>query len=162
MNHSVKKEHSVDSFFSLLLFGLFVLFLLLLLLFSAEVYHSCVKGQEENNNLHTAMVYITTKFRQHDNAQIQTEDFYGMDALCFSDTIDGQEYITSLYLADNQLKELFTARDSQASPDMGMPIAALKSFSVEETESGLCRITMTDENNETARLLLHPGPPSAG
>lgn len=40
MNHRKNTEHSVSSLFSLLLFGVFVLFLILMLLFSARIYQA--------------------------------------------------------------------------------------------------------------------------
>lgn len=160
MRQRSKKQHSVDSLFSLLLFAVFVVFLLLLLLFSAQTYRASVRGLEENNNLRTAAAYITTKFRQHDrDGNIFPGDFRGIPALCFRETIQDKEYTTYLYLQDNTLKELFTASGSDADPEMGTPIARLNSFSCEVQEEAFYRISMEDTEGRTSSFLLHAGPP---
>ena len=61
-------DHSISSLFSLLLFGIFVLFLMLMLLFSARIYQQTVKQNDSDSELGTAITYLTTKFRQHDQA----------------------------------------------------------------------------------------------
>ena len=66
MNHRKNTGHSVSSLFSLLLFGVFVLFLILMLLFSARIYQQTVKQTDSDSELGTAATYLTTKFRQHD------------------------------------------------------------------------------------------------
>ena len=160
MNATHANRHFADSFFSLVLFGMFVLFLLLLLLFSGETYQAAMRGLEENQNLRTAAAYITTKFHQHDSLEnTSVLEFQDMPALCFTDTIEGQEYHTYIYLQDQTLKELFTAADSHASADMGTPIAELLSFEVSEASDGLYEITMTDKNNAVSQFFLHPGSP---
>ena len=60
--------HSISSLFSLLLFSVFALFLMLMLLFSARVYQQTVKQTDSDSGLGTAITYLTTKFRQHDQA----------------------------------------------------------------------------------------------
>ena len=62
-------DHSISSLFSLLLFGIFVLFLMLMLLFSARIYQQTVKQTDSDSELGTAITYLTTKFRQHDQAE---------------------------------------------------------------------------------------------
>ena len=63
MNHRKNTGHSVSSLFSLLLFGVFVLFLILMLLFSARIYQQTVKQTDSDSELGTAATYLTTKFR---------------------------------------------------------------------------------------------------
>ena len=54
MNHRKNTGHSVSSLFSLLLFGVFVLFLILMLLFSARIYQQTVKQTDSDSELGTA------------------------------------------------------------------------------------------------------------
>ena len=49
MNHRKNTGHSVSSLFSLLLFGVFVLFLILMLLFSARIYQQTVKQTDSDS-----------------------------------------------------------------------------------------------------------------
>lgn len=161
MNRTKPRSHSVDILFSLVLFGMFVLFMLLMLVFSAQAYKASVKGLDENNNLHTAAVYLTTKFRQHDTeGGTELVDFQGSRALCFSDVIDGEDYVTYIYLQDNKLKELFTMYGSDATAGMGMQVAELTAFDVAETPEGFYEITMESPGGAKSRLLLHPGSPA--
>lgn len=109
MNRYVRKNHSIDMLFSLLLFGMYVLFLLLMLLFGARAYQVAVKGTDENYSLRTAESYITVKIRQHDNDRdVFLSELDGREALCMADEIDGETYLTYIYLYEGKLKELFT------------------------------------------------------
>ena len=152
-------QHPILSFSSLLLFFVFVLFLLPVLILSAEAYRASVHGQEQNANLYTASNYITAKFRQHDIGEndIFLSELMGIPALCFSDTLNEEAYTTYLYLIDGELKELFTAKDSQAPPSMGTVIASLADFSVTETQDGMFWFSLTDKDGSTSRFALHRG-----
>lgn len=152
------KKHSIDTFAALLLFALYVLFLLFLLLFAAGNYRISVENQSTNQNLYTAVSYITTKFRQHDQPQgISLEQVQDIPALCFHETINETPYTTYIYFHENQLKELFTAEDSLADLSMGTPLAQLSSFQVEWIEQQFYQITLTDETGHSSCFLLHPG-----
>lgn len=159
MKEITGQEHPAASVFSLVLFGIYVLFTLLVLLFSAKVYQTCVEARERNSNLYTAEAYVASKFRQHDDAEtVFTEKFQGLDALCFRDEIDGADYLTRIYLQDNELKELFSAADSSAGAEMGMVVAELSDFRVTEEKKGFFRILMEDKRGNTGRFILHGGP----
>ena len=136
-------DHSISSLFSLLLFGIFVLFLMLMLLFSARIYQQTVKQTDSDSELGTAITYLTTKFRQHDQAdEIFSGTLDGTPALCFRDKINEKDYITYIYLKDENLMELFTASDSQASSSAGTVISSLSDFQVKEMEHGFYRLSL--------------------
>ena len=152
-------QHPILSFSSLLLFFLFVLFLLPVLILSAETYRASVRGQDLNTNLYTASNYITAKFRQHDTGEndIFLSDFMGYQALCFSDSHEGENYTTYLYLMGQELKELFTMEGSIATPDMGTVIADLADFSVSESANGVFWFSLIDCDGVSSRFALHRG-----
>ena len=126
MNSSKRRRHPIDSLFTVVLLGLFLIFLLVMLLFSAQAYRTAVAEDQQNNNLYTASAYITAKFRQHDNSQsISTDTIDDIPAFCMTDTINGQQYITYIYLKDHHLKELFTSAGNTPSAQMGTDIAEL-------------------------------------
>lgn len=160
---SSRRRHPVDTVFTIVLFSLFLLFLLLMLLFSAQAYRTAVSGNQINNNLYTASAYITAKFRQHDDPgcisvrSVETPEHTSM--LCLTDTVNGKEYVTYIYLCNHRLKELFTAADNPPSLEMGTDIASLDSFSVQETEDGFYRISLSDLQGNQSSFLLHPGSP---
>ena len=162
MNSLPRTRHSIDAVFSVLLFGIFSLMLLLLILFSAETYRVSVKNLEENQNLHTAMTYITTKLRQHDGqADISLGEIEGIPALCLQDTLEEKTYTTYIYLHNQELKELVAVPEAVVSIDLGTTIAELWDFRITETEGGFFQVFMEDFEHRHSEVLLHPTPPKA-
>lgn len=163
MNLSSRRRHPVDNVFTIVLFGLFVIFLLLMLLFSAQAYRTAVSGNQTNQNLYTASAYITVKFRQHDqpsSVSVDTMESLGVSpVLCLTDTVNGKSYVTYIYLWNQELKEIFTASGNIPSPEIGTRIASLQSFSVQETSDGFYKIFMEDLQGNQSSFLLHPGSP---
>ena len=140
--------HSISSLFSLLLFSVFALFLMLMLLFSARVYQQTVKQTDSDSGLGTAITYLTTKFRQHDQADgIFSGSLDDIPALCFRDTL--------IYLKDGNLTELFTVADSQASASAGTSISQLSDFQAENLDNGFYRISLKSATGISAHFLLH-------
>ena len=141
MKKTAPTSHPISGLFSLLLFGLFVLFLLIMLLFSAQIYQQSIKKADSETDLGTVSSYIATKFRQHDVQDgIFTDELNDIPALCFRDTINNQDYITYLYLDDGRLKELFTADGSSAQANAGTAIASLSDFQIEENANGFYHV----------------------
>lgn len=156
MNHRKNTGHSVSSLFSLLLFGVFVLFLILMLLFSARIYQQTVKQTDSDSELGTAATYLTTKFRQHDRGdEIFSGSLDDIPALCFRDDIKGKEYITYIYLKNDSLMELFTAKSSQASSDAGTVISQLSDFRFSEMENGFYHFSLESTTGVCSEFLLH-------
>ena len=129
MNHRKNTGHSVSSLFSLLLFGIFVLFLILMLLFSARIYQQTVKQTDSDSD--------------------------DIPALCFRDDIKGKEYITYIYLKNDSLMELFTAKGSQASSDAGTVISQLSDFRFSEMENGFYHFSLESTTGVRSEFLLH-------
>lgn len=162
MNNKLSPRHSVHRIFVVMIFGLFLLFLLLMLLFGARAYSVSVAGSQKNNNLYTAIAYVTAKFRQHDTGtdqKIYCDTLGNSQALCMTDIIEGTKYITYIYLQDNNLKELFTAADTSPSPEMGTIIASLNDFRIQEISDHFYQITFQDCQGEQSSLVLHSGTP---
>lgn len=163
MKVSFKKKHSVDSLFMLLLFGFFVLFLLLLLLFSARAYQAAVDGTKENNQLRTAMSYITTKVHQHDSASdVFSGEVEELPALCLQDKIGEKDYITYIFLDGSNLKELFASADTRPTRQLGTSFCDMTSFTISETLDGLYKLSLTDTSGHSGDLFLHPGTSKGG
>lgn len=149
-------RHPVAELASLMLFGIFALFLLLMLLFSARIYQQTIKNTNAETTLGTAVSYITTKFRQHDMEDgIFSSTLDGLSALCFRDTLNGQEYTTYIYLDQGNLKELFTQSDSAASASAGTTIAELSDFQVSESSSGFYYLELKDSEGNEEAFYLH-------
>lgn len=129
---------------------------MLMLLFSARVYQQTVKQTDSDSGLGTAITYLTTKFRQHDQAdRIFSGSLDDIPALCFRDTLKGKDYITYIYLKDGNLTELFTVADSQASASAGTSISQLSDFQAENLDNGFYRISLKSATGISAHFLLH-------
>ncbi len=114
-----------------------------MLLFSARIYQQTVKQTDSDSELGTAATYLTTKFRQHDRGdEIFSGSLDDIPALCFRDDIKGKEYITYIYLKNDSLMELFTAKGSQASSDAGTVISQLSDFRFSEMENGFYHFSL--------------------
>ena len=151
-----RTEHPVSGLFTQLLFAVFALFLMLMLLFSARVYKNTVENSQSETALGTAAAYITTKFRQHDTPDsIFTGELNGNSALCFRDSLNGQDYITYIYLDNGNLKELFTPENSGANASAGTAIAALKDFRIQDQGDGFYHITLQSTKGTTEEFYLH-------
>lgn len=149
-------NHSISSFSSLLLFGIFALFLMLMLLFSARLYQQTVKQNDSDSGLGTAVTYLSVKFRQHDQENgIFSGSLDGTPALCFRDEIKGKEYITYIYQKDGNLMELFTASDFPASASAGTVLSSVSDFQAEELGNGLFRISLESTEHISTQFLLH-------
>lgn len=158
---TARTQHSIDSLFSILLFGVYVVFLLLMIVFCAKAYESAAAGEAENNNLHTAAAYVTAKFRTHDTeGDIYSGQVAELPALCMTDTVNDRKYVTYIYLYDGSLKELFVSEETPAMPQMGTTIATLASFDVQSLSENFFRIFLTDENGHSRSVLLHAGCPA--
>lgn len=155
MKKSSQTSHPIAGVFSLILFGLFVLFLLIMLLFCAQIYQRSITKSDSETALGTVSSYITTKFRQHDIQDgIFTDELNNLPALCFRDTLNGQDYITYLYLDGHDLKELFTADGSSAQANAGTTIASLSDFQIDE-ENGFYHILLQSETGDISEFYLH-------
>lgn len=156
MNKKTTSEHPIAALSSVLLFGMFVLFLLIMLLFSSRIYQQTVRNTTTENNLGTSISYITTKFRQHDTENgIFSGKLNDTPALCFRDNLNGQEYITYLYVDHGALKELFTQSTSSATASAGTTIAAVSDFEFSQVAPDIYQFTITDSDGNSENFYLH-------
>lgn len=157
MNSFQKRNHVIDFVFTLALFCIFAACALSVVLIGANVYRSTVNQMSENNSARTALSYTAQRIRQNDSAgQIYLTDLSGTKALALSSTYNEEEYVTYLYQDEQQLKELFTKKNSAVSLSAGEFIADIKTFDISEVREGLYRFTASSKNGELIDLYLHP------
>ena len=99
------KHQKTNSLPGLLVFGLFALCLLLVLLTGAKVYRQTLADTEAASETRTKLQLLSTKVRQSPDAQPGTFD--GCPALILREDIDGECYVTYLYVHEGFLRELF-------------------------------------------------------
>lgn len=156
MRLKLQREHKMDSLFTVILFGVYMFFLMLLLVFSVRVYQASLSGLEYNRGLGTSSAYVTQKVHQHQTANgIWLDEIEGHPALCLLDTIEGDRFITYIYLEDGHLKELFTREGSAAAAMMGSVIADLEKFECSLSEDHWLRIKMADKKGRQTEFGLY-------
>ena len=138
----------------LLLFGILTTCLLLVLLSGAKIYRGVTERGRESFDQRTAAQYLSTRVHQADAAEaVRVENFGGEPALVMSEMIDGVCYETRIYCYDGWLRELFAESGYNASPEDGEQLLPLEALEL-TLESGLLRVTFTDEDNTETELLL--------
>lgn len=126
-----EKTTKITDILALLVFVLFALCTLMVLLTGARGYRKLVSDGEELYETRTAVRYLTTRVRQAES--IWVEDFDGCDALVAEETIDGERYLTRVYLYEGFLRELFCPENAQLTPADGEKVieAVSVTFSME-------------------------------
>lgn len=163
MKTTLQRKHSMDTLFMILLFSFFVTFLLLLLLFSSKAYQASADGSRENNELRTAMSYITTKVHQHDASDaVFYGEVEGLPALCLRDKIEERDFITYIFLDGDELKELFTSSENSPVRMLGTPFCEMNLFDIELLDHGLYKISLTDTSGHSGDIFFHPGMAEGG
>ena len=160
MNQSQTRHHIVDLLFVLALFGVFALSALVLVTIGADVYQNTVQDMESNFDSRTAMAYVTEKIRQNDEyGSLSIGRLEDTDALILSQDIDGETYITYLYLHEGSLKELFMKEgtDLVGNPlSAGQTIMPLASLQMAQVSASLFTFELTTTDGEVKQLFLSP------
>ena len=155
MNKKAGSSLMVDFLFPFALFVVFALSALVVILFGAQNYKSIVNHSSRTETTQTALSYVSEKLHQADSADaISTEDLDGREALVLKTRTDGQTYETFIYYDEGSLKELLVRDGASVVPERGTSVLEISAFSAEELSSGLYKITVTDENGETASELV--------
>ena len=148
-------RHMVDILFVLTLFCVFALCSILLIAVGARVYQNTLNNMEMHFTSTTSLSYITEKIRQNDYSDgISIKEFGGNDALVLYSHYNDEEYCTYIYSYAGQLKELFTKKNINLSPEAGRNILAISDFSIIELDNGLFEITLVDDEHKSETILI--------
>ena len=148
--------HGMQGVFVFVLLGLFALMSTLMVLLGAQMYRGTVQNAAANNENRLLGAYVRSMVRAEDAAQaVVVEDHDGAPALALYEDIDGDAYVTWLYLYEGQLRELFTDVGYGFNPDSGVVVAPANSFEP-SLEGGLLTVRMTDDKDRdcTVRVAL--------
>ena len=154
MNAMKRQSEHLEGLMALLLFGVFAVCLMVVLLTGADSYQGLTRRDQASSDGRTCAQYLATRVRQADIDQsVTVGEFGGGDALCFTQSIVGDDYVTRVYVYDGWLMELFCKADSNLEPEDGERIMTADSFSASE-EDGLLRLAIAPADGETVELLL--------
>ncbi|MEA4889481.1 MAG: DUF4860 domain-containing protein [Clostridiaceae bacterium] len=130
-----------------------VMFLLILIAFyvftltgiGSQTYLRLNAKQNETSDLRIGLSYINVQVRKHDAADalsIRKDPFEGGPALVVSQVLDGETYLTWIYIHDGYLCELFVADQAKVTPEMASKIAAADELHLESGGSDALKVTL--------------------
>lgn len=137
------KQFHISRLFTLGVFFLFALTLMLVILTGAKIYRSTVDTGQQAYEERVTVQYLTARVRRADSLSLMTlEDYCGLDALVFHETLDGTDYQTLIYCYDGWLRELFCTDSAAFSPSSGEKILPLTGMTLSQNGS-LLHITVS-------------------
>lgn len=140
MKFGKRDKSIVDALFLLVLFGVFLICALFIVLFGAKIYKNTVKSSEDSFFKRTCYTYVTEKIRQNDNSNGILID----DTVTLTRTVDGNDYVTYLFVDDGYLKEYTTSAGNSYNAAAATKIIEMSSMDVEKCNDNLYKFTMRD------------------
>lgn len=144
MDNTKKSQgQATQLLFNLILLMALIISGLLTIVFGANVYENINERANENFNSVTALSYVSSKVRQEDvSSAISVEKQGGVCVLKIRESYDGTAYDTKIYTKDGNLKELFSAADSNIALADGLDIMKLKNIEFEMEKPNLLRVSI--------------------
>lgn len=155
MNNQSKHNHMIDFLFPVALFFVFALSAIIVILIAVRVYQSTVDNSYLNYTARTSLSYISEKVHQNDvDGKVEVAEFDGCPTIRMTQMIGDKTFYTYIYADGKELKELFVRDGVAVDASSGQTILNIENFELEEISNGLLKVTCTDENNQTASMLI--------
>ena len=153
MNKNGGKNH-IDLLAGMLTFGIFAVGIIAVLLAGAGVYRRLTARDTEAYSSRICAEYITTKVRSAASADcVSVEQGPESTVLRIRETVNGTEYISSIYLYNGKITELYTPADYEPDYAAGESLIEAKwlSFSLNE---GLLQANYVTAEGKAGQVLL--------
>lgn len=121
-----KDSAKLTELMTLLVFAVFALCLMWLLLTGAGVYQRLTQSGEESYESRVQSQYLATRLRQ--SQKVEVASFGEGDALVLGEQLEGEDYVTWVYLYDGYLRELFARKSSTVDPEDGERVLPMKTL----------------------------------
>lgn len=155
MQFHTKRKHMIDFLFPVALFFVFALSALTVILIAARIYQSATEHSSLNYTSRTSLSYISEKVHQNDlNGAVTLGSFDGCDALIMEQSVGEDTYYTYIYADNRELKELFIKEGASADASAGHKILDIQDFSMEQISDKLLKVSCTDQNDQTASIVI--------
>ena len=155
MNKFSRNHHVIDLMFPIALLFVFAASALTVLLLCANLYGKTTHSTQTNDEKYSALYYISEKLRHDDTiGHLHTETMDGITCLALDSIHNDQVYTTYIYAQDGALKELFALKDIPVTLNSGQRIMAITDLAIENTDTGIYRLTATDSEGHTSTLLV--------
>lgn len=147
----MRRAHTIDLVFSLVLFCAFAASMLFVLLGGAQIYRGAAERMEENYEVDSCLRYISSKLRHFDaEGAVSLTEFGDSGALLLTQTIDGTEYGTVLYTYRGMVMELFTELPLEFGPEAGSAVLPAESLRFSWLTDRLLRVECIDSGGRGA------------
>ena len=150
-------QHTIDFIFPIALFFVFCATAITALLFSANIYQNIVANSASQFEQTTSLSYITTKIRQNDQegtSRIYLDKFDGHEALAIEQTFSDTAFITYIYEADGELKEIFLQKGVEISAQSGTTIMEIENLDMETLAEGLLKFSTTSSDGTADSVII--------
>lgn len=137
----------MDTVFVLILFAVFVIAALFISASGALAYKNAVGQMETRFDRQTCISYITAKVRaNNESGKISIGELDGINALCITDTVGDEKYVTYIYQYDGMVREMFCNAVISLDPSTGSALTEAKSLEFSR-DGNLFTVTLTDKND---------------
>lgn len=126
-----------------LVFVVFALCVMMVLLLGAGVYQRLAERAETPFSDRVPAQYLSTRIRQAQSVSV--EPFHGGQALALTETLEGETYITRVYLYQGYLWELYSEADAELEPEDGEKLLPLQTLQLSQ-EGTLLKIRVNDRD----------------
>lgn len=151
-----ERSHAITGAFALVLLGVFAVCSAMLALFGAQAYRSVVAHSQERGARRTLTAMVRNAVRASDaEGALSVETLDGVQTLCFTSAVDGEEYIRYLYVYDGALRELFISAQRHFDPAAGGALCAAQAMSASRVGDALA-VELVDEYGAAHQVLLAP------
>ena len=150
-----KSLHSMDTVFVLILFAVFVITALFISTSGAMAYKNAVGQMETRFNRQTCISYITAKLRANNEiGKISIGELDGISALCITDTIGDEEYVTYIYQCDGMVREMFCNAEISLDPITGSALTEAKALEFSR-DGNLFTVSLTDNDDNVITVYVN-------
>ena len=150
-------KHTIDILFTLSLFCVFAASAFIVVYIGADVYRTTVNNMHIGFDSGTALNFVSTKIRQHDESgNIRIDSLDGHSALVLEQSIGEAVFETWIYHYNGALKELFINRENRAGlrPGAGDELIRICGFEVSMPHERLISITVISGDDIYIRKLV--------
>ena len=150
-----KSLHSMDTVFVLILFAVFVITALFISTSGAMAYKNAVNQMDTRFNRQTCISYITAKLRANNEVgKISIGELDGINALCITDTIGDEQYVTYIYQCDGMVREMFCNANISLDPKTGSALTEAKALEFSR-DGNLFTVSLTDNDDNVITVYVN-------
>ena len=135
----------------LALLVLIAIFVFVLTGSGSQAYLRLTASQNQSSDLRIGLSYINVKLRSHDGqgmVDLRPDPFGGSPALVLSRELEGETYLTWIYVREGYLCELFLAETTTPLPEMATRIVKADSLALIRRSDEALQVVLSRQDGE--------------